>query len=218
MSKKPETETETAFVTKAMVRQNMSLSEKKLFVAKERVLEHHFRTFKQAGEALLVIRDKRLYREHHATFEEYCRERWDMSKTQANRLIAAAQTVTALEKESPETSSVTSRFTEGSVRPLTTLKPETQKKVVAKLMETQPKEITAKLVTDTARAIAPKEVKKGGKAAKAASAARASDLVRRSEFLEELAEWEKTHKANGTFEQLTPAAVLQQVRKIINSI
>jgi hypothetical protein len=31
------------------------------------------------GTALLEVRDRRLYRETHATFEDYCRERWRFS-------------------------------------------------------------------------------------------------------------------------------------------
>jgi hypothetical protein len=45
--------------------------------------------FWAAGKALQVIRDARLYREAHATFEEYVEERWDMSRPQAYRLIDA---------------------------------------------------------------------------------------------------------------------------------
>lgn len=37
--------------------------------------------------ALLEIRDKQLYREKYATFEEYCRERWNKSRRHINRLI-----------------------------------------------------------------------------------------------------------------------------------
>lgn len=42
-----------------------------------------------AGKALQVIRDARLYRATHATFEEYCEDRWQMGRTYANRLIRA---------------------------------------------------------------------------------------------------------------------------------
>jgi hypothetical protein len=45
--------------------------------------------FAAAGKALQVIRDGRLYRDTHATFEDYVAERWDMSRPQAYRLIAA---------------------------------------------------------------------------------------------------------------------------------
>ena len=42
------------------------------------------------GLALRVIRDRRLHRETHETFDQYCLERWKLSKTHANRLIQAA--------------------------------------------------------------------------------------------------------------------------------
>lgn len=45
------------------------------------------------GAALLAIRDGRLYRQTHTTFEDYCRERWGGSKRHANRLVEAAEVV-----------------------------------------------------------------------------------------------------------------------------
>ncbi len=45
--------------------------------------------FWAAGKALQVIRDARLYRATHATFEDYVEERWDMSRPQAYRLVDA---------------------------------------------------------------------------------------------------------------------------------
>ncbi|HEY6723811.1 MAG TPA: hypothetical protein VI197_07255 [Polyangiaceae bacterium] len=48
------------------------------------------RVFVDVGRALTRIRDAKLYAEEFGTFEAYCRERWGMSKTHANRLIASA--------------------------------------------------------------------------------------------------------------------------------
>ena len=45
--------------------------------------------FWAAGKALQVIRDARLYRTTHDTFEGYVEDRWDMSRPQAYRLIDA---------------------------------------------------------------------------------------------------------------------------------
>lgn len=56
----------------------------------EGVIERGLATFVEVGQALLEIRDSRLYRETHRTFEAYCRERWAMSKSHANRQIDAA--------------------------------------------------------------------------------------------------------------------------------
>lgn len=44
----------------------------------------------EAGQALATIREARLYRETHATFEDYCRERWGWTDAQSNRLILAS--------------------------------------------------------------------------------------------------------------------------------
>lgn len=56
----------------------------------EATIERGELTFIEVGNALLTIRDGRLYRETHKTFEAYCRERWGFAKSQAYRLIAAA--------------------------------------------------------------------------------------------------------------------------------
>lgn len=45
--------------------------------------------FWAAGKALQVIRDARLYRDSHANFEDYVEQRWEMSRSQAYRLIDA---------------------------------------------------------------------------------------------------------------------------------
>lgn len=49
-----------------------------------------------AGKALQVIRDAKLYRATHETFEAYCLERWDMKANYANRLIRTWQIAEAL--------------------------------------------------------------------------------------------------------------------------
>ncbi|BBD63083.1 hypothetical protein NIES2109_59330 (plasmid) [Nostoc sp. HK-01] len=48
------------------------------------------RAFFEAGKALAELRDRRLYRSTHRTFEEYCRDRFGHSRQQSNYLIAAA--------------------------------------------------------------------------------------------------------------------------------
>ena len=55
----------------------------------EAALENLRVAFWAAGKALQVIRDARLYRDTHATFEDYVEQRWDMSRPQAYRLIDA---------------------------------------------------------------------------------------------------------------------------------
>ncbi|MFC4638549.1 hypothetical protein [Deinococcus hohokamensis] len=52
--------------------------------------------FVTVGEALLTIRDQRLYRAHHRTFGDYCERVWGWSWQRAHQLIDAAQTSSAL--------------------------------------------------------------------------------------------------------------------------
>jgi hypothetical protein len=49
--------------------------------------------FIEVGEALMVVRESRLYRAEFATFEAYCRERWALTTDYANKLISAARVV-----------------------------------------------------------------------------------------------------------------------------
>lgn len=62
----------------------------------EGVIERGLATFVEVGQALLEIRDERHYRETHGTFEDYCRERWNLSRKRAYDLTAAAEVTTAL--------------------------------------------------------------------------------------------------------------------------
>lgn len=57
----------------------------------EVVVERGLATFVEVGQALLEIRDSRLYREDFKTFEDYCRERWDFTDRRARQLMAAAE-------------------------------------------------------------------------------------------------------------------------------
>ena len=67
----------------------LSLPEREELSDLERTIEHGLATFTEVGMSLLMIRDRRLYRGTHATFEDYCLERWTMTRHYANRLIAA---------------------------------------------------------------------------------------------------------------------------------
>lgn len=62
----------------------------------ERVIEGGLQTFVDVGEALMEIRDERLYLESHRTFEAYLGERWQMSRPRAYQLIGAAEVVRTL--------------------------------------------------------------------------------------------------------------------------
>jgi hypothetical protein len=77
-------------------------------------------TFVEVGTALSEIRDSRIYRATFKTFEDYCKDRWDFSKTYANNIIAAAEVVGNL------TTIVVKPQTETQARPLAKLPAEQQ--------------------------------------------------------------------------------------------
>lgn len=59
----------------------------------EAIIERGLNTFVEVGTALLAIREERLYRAEHSTFEDYCRERWGMSERRARQLMSSAEVV-----------------------------------------------------------------------------------------------------------------------------
>jgi hypothetical protein len=62
----------------------------------EQRIERGLRGFLDAGQALIEIRDSRLYRGTHETFEAYIHERWQMGRAHAYRMIAAAEVVSPM--------------------------------------------------------------------------------------------------------------------------
>lgn len=88
----------------------------------EEVIENGLNVWYQVGEALLNIRDKRLYRSQYSTFEEYCRERWGMRRDYANKLISASEVMSNL-----NTNVSILPANEAQVRPLTSLEADDQR-------------------------------------------------------------------------------------------
>lgn len=62
----------------------------------EQTIEAGMSSFVLVGEALLEVRDSRLYRVHYPTFEAYCKGRWSFGRVHAHRLIEAAEVVGSL--------------------------------------------------------------------------------------------------------------------------
>lgn len=87
--------------------------------ALETVIEEELDAFSRVGAALLAIRDGKKYKAAgYSTFDEYCARRWDLSRSQGHRLVAAAEAVTAL---SP-TGDIPQPHNERQVRPMTPLR------------------------------------------------------------------------------------------------
>ena len=110
--------------------EELTLDEQRLREHLERQVEL---AFYQAGVALQSLRDKRLYRSSHRTFEEYCRDRFGHSRQKSNYLIAAAGvfenlTTICCQNELNDDLQILPT-NEGQVRPLTKLEPDLQRDV-----------------------------------------------------------------------------------------
>lgn len=97
----------------------------------EAIIERGLQTFVEVGNALLAIRDGRLYREKWPTFEAYCQCRWGFAGSRARQLIGAAKAMVNLESVTNVTPA-----NEAQVRPLVPLGPEEQRRAWAQAIET----------------------------------------------------------------------------------
>ena len=68
----------------------------------ERTIERGKKVFMEVGEALMAIRDKRLYRQTHPDFHTYCQDRWSIGASRGRQLINAAQVTRLLAAVSDE--------------------------------------------------------------------------------------------------------------------
>jgi hypothetical protein len=99
----------------------------------ESVIEQGLKTFVEVGTALLAIRDGKLYRQAHGTFEDYCATRWGMTDRYARNLMSAAEVVGNL-----KTGTIVPVLpaTESQVRPLARLDPIEQPIVWQRVVDT----------------------------------------------------------------------------------
>lgn len=105
----------------------LSTLERKRLRKAETVIKRGFKSFLKVGLELKKIHDEKLYRQAHKTWAAYCRKRWGITRTHAERLIAAAR----LAKEELTPKGIGFR-SEGQLRELTKLTPKQFTKVVKK--------------------------------------------------------------------------------------
>jgi phage N-6-adenine-methyltransferase len=113
--------------------QSIQPDEKQRLRELESKIDAGLKTFVDVGTALLEIRDSRLYRQSHGTFEDYCRDKWGFQRNYANKMIAAAEVIDNLGTIVPVLPA-----TETQVRPLTQLPTEDQPAAWKQAVETAP--------------------------------------------------------------------------------
>lgn len=112
---------------------DLTVSETQRLTQLEATITAGLQTFVDVGQALLEIREARLYRQEFGTFEDYCRERWGMDKRYANYQIAAAQVIGNLGTIVPVLPA-----TESQARPLAPLAPAMQREAWQRAVDTAP--------------------------------------------------------------------------------
>ena len=138
-------------------KQELAPQEKNRLQELEGTIKTNLKAFYEVGSALAEIRDSRLYRETHKTFEDYCRDRWDMKRDYAYKMIASSNVYKNLDVDN----CIHKPFTESQARPLTKLEPEQQVEAWQQAVETAPDgKVTAKHVKEVVNQITG-EVKQG---------------------------------------------------------
>jgi hypothetical protein len=82
----------------------------------EEIIESGLAQFVAVGKALARVRNLGLYREDYGSFETYCRRRWQMGRSYANKLISSSVVVQNLGTDVPILPA-----SEAEARPLTAL-------------------------------------------------------------------------------------------------
>ena len=90
----------------------------------EQAIAVGLKAFEEAGAAFAEIRELRLYKASHESFELYCRDRWNLSRVHVNRLIDAAAVIQSLRSTVPIGTALP--INEAQARPLIPLAPSQQ--------------------------------------------------------------------------------------------
>jgi hypothetical protein len=127
--------------------ENLTLTEieTKRFETLKRQIRDWWKDRIKIGEALRQIRDSKLYRATHKTFEAFCIAEFEIKEAQAYRLIAAADVKESL-KGSPVGEKITN---EGQARALAVVPPQERESVLKEVSEKGP--VTAKAIVEAVK-------------------------------------------------------------------
>jgi hypothetical protein len=126
-----------------MIELHLSESEDARLARNETRISQGLESFVEVGEALSDIRDARLYRATHGTFESYCAEKWGMSRVRAHQLIEGASVVLTMVNKDVITS-------ERQARELARIEPSRREEVIRKADIATGGKITAAAIKEAA--------------------------------------------------------------------
>lgn len=158
----------------------------------EQIIERGFTVFFEVGQALAEIRDAKLYRASHDTFEDYCKARWDIGRSRAYELIDQATVVKAITDAGVNLSAVAD-ISKRDVRELKKDLPAAAKQIKDKIKKgAAPTEATAAVIAQmTAKKDHPKADRKAQQVEfdrqREEARAKLPDAIRQSEAAKEAA-------------------------------
>jgi len=129
----------------------MDLADRNTLQMLEQQIKKGFDSFIEVSDALWRINHEKLYREQHSSFEDYCRAKWDMSRSRAYQYINAAATVRSLKGE---VSTIVDN--EAKARAIAKVPEADREGVLLEAKEKSGGVPTAKEITEAANANAPK--------------------------------------------------------------
>jgi hypothetical protein len=121
-----------------VVEKNLTINEKNELEKLEGIIGREMGSFIAVGNALLTIRNSKLYREEFQSFNDYCNFRWGMGRHNAHNLMRGSQVATNLLTNGQQlcTPCEIQPTSERQIRPLTPLEPEQQREVWGEAVKT----------------------------------------------------------------------------------
>lgn len=127
----------------------ITTAEQEALAQLETTIERGLSTFLEVGEALWKIREGKLYRQHHKTFEAYCQKKWGIGKARAYQLMNAAETVKSLPCE--RSTIVDKITTESQARELAKVPADERPKVLQRALAEGDGKLTATAIARAAK-------------------------------------------------------------------
>ncbi|MBW2642807.1 MAG: hypothetical protein JRC89_05405 [Deltaproteobacteria bacterium] len=148
-------------LTIALSGRELTVTEQLRLAELQNIIHRNFKAFYVVGCALTEIRDGRLYRQTHDTFEAFCRERFEIARTTAYQYIETSTVMDNL-RNCPQIADIGYLpANEGQVRPLTRLEPEKQAEAWKEVVTSAPDgHVTAKHVSKVVRTLLGEQVRK----------------------------------------------------------
>jgi hypothetical protein len=119
----------------------------------EDIIEAGLDSFLKIGLCFAEVKFLRLHRATHATFEDYCRDRWALSLSRCNQILNTCKVFDNIIKERPQDAELLADTGEHGLRPLSRLEPELQTAAwqLVRQIEERPRGTTIEEVVDTIR-------------------------------------------------------------------